>query len=361
LLPAFFLLSPRLFAADWAAPLTNRAPRAEVVVVSHPAATEAFQPRPGIIREMVARGVTKLTGQTNPAAAWRQIAGTNETLGLKVHAAAGRNSGTRVEVVAAVIEGLLEAGTPPERIVVWDRREKDLRAGGFADLAARYGVRVRGALEAGWDATVFYDTALLGNLMFGDLEFGQTPEGTSRKSHLSKLLTQDITRHISIAPALNHNEAGVAGHLWSLALGGADNVWRFESKPERLATAVPELFALPEIADRTALFITDALICQYQGGQRDLLHYAVVANELRFSRDPVASDVLTLRQIADARAQAEARPARPFDDELYRNAALLELGVADPKRIAVTTVKLAGTPRQRRRGNRARRAAPGGR
>lgn len=310
---------------------------------------------------MVARGVTKLTGEADAAAAWRQIAGTNETLGLKVHAAAGRNSGTRVEVVAAVIEGLLAAGTPPERIVVWDRREKDLRAGGFADLAARYGVRVRGALEAGWDATVFYDTALLGNLMFGDLEFGQAPEGTSRKSHLSKLLTQDITRHISIAPALNHNEAGVAGHLWSLALGGADNVWRFESRPDRLATAVPELFALPEIADRTALFITDALICQYQGGQRDLLHYAVVANELRFSRDPVASDVLTLRQIADARAQAENRPVRPFDDELYRNAALLELGVADPKRIAVTTVKLAETRRQRRRGNRVRRAAPGGR
>jgi len=313
--------------------------------VHHPDATESFQPRPDIIRDMVAAGITKFTGQPDAVRAWRQIAGTNETLGIKVHAAAGRNSGTRLAVVASVIEGLLAAGVAPGRIVVWDRQEKDLRAGGFTEFAARYGVRVRGAREAGWDPDVYYDTALLGNLMYGDLEFGRAEEGVSRKSHLSTLLTQDITRHICIAPALNHNAAGVAGHLWGLALGGVDNVWRFESEAGRLATAVPEIFALPEIADRTELFITDALLCQYQGGQRDLLHYSVVANELRFSRDPVASDMLTLKQISDAREQRGERSAAAFDAELYRNAALLELGVADPKRITVTTVRLSGAKR----------------
>jgi len=52
--------------------------------------------------------------------------------------------------------------------------------------------------------------------------------------------------------------------------------------------AVPEIYALPVLSDRVALNIVDALICQYQGEERSLLHYTAALNQLRFSRDPVA-------------------------------------------------------------------------
>lgn len=329
-----------LLAAD--GPVLSAAPtRAEVIAVRHPLATEAFKARPEIVELMVERGITRLTGQTNPIAAWRKIAGTNETIGIKVYTATGRNVGTRPEVAAAVVNGLIAAGVKRDHIIIWDRQIADLRAAGFTTLGETLGIRVLGAAEAGWNPKVYYDAALIGHLVYGDLEFGKKEEnGVGRKSHLSKLLTRDITRIINIAPVLNHSEAGVSGNLYSLAIGGADNTWRFEASPERLATAVPDLYALPEISDRVVLNISDALICQYEGGQRDLLHYSKVMNELRFSRDPVALDVLALQDIEQSRNK-EGRPSKPFNSELYKNAALIELGIADLKRIDVIPIHAA--------------------
>jgi hypothetical protein len=107
-----------------------------------------------------------------------------------------------------------------------------------------------------------------------------------------------------------------------------------------LATAVPDIYGQPQLCDRVVLNLSDALICQYQGGQRDLLHYSRVLNELRFSRDPVALDVLALQDIDRGRG-TESRTSRPAMVELYRNAALIELGVADAQRIDVVKIHAA--------------------
>jgi hypothetical protein len=133
---------------------------------------------------------------------------------------------------------------------------------------------------------------------------------------------------------LNHNLAGVSGNLYSLASGSVDNFARFESDPGRLATAVPEIYALKELSDRVVLNIVDALICQYEGGERGLLHYSATLNELRFSRDPVALDVLSIQELEHQRRSSHAPEVKPTL-ELYNNAALLELGVSEPKAIHV--------------------------
>jgi len=212
-------------------------------------------------------------------------------------------------VVEAVVKSLLAAGLPPRQIVVWDKHLSDLRQAGFFELAERYGVRVAGGAEAGYDEKSFYETALLGQLVWGDLEFGRKGEGVGRKSYLSKLVTQQMTRMINITPLLNHNLAGVSGNLWSLAMGSVDNAIRFENDPARLATAVPEIVALP--------------------------HYSVALNQLWFSTDPVALDLLSLQEIARQRKAAKAPPVKT-NLELYRNAALLEIGVSDTHHIDVT-------------------------
>jgi len=126
----------------------------------------------------------------------------------------------------------------------------------------------------------------------------------------------------------------VSGHLHSLALGSVDNTLRFESSPRALAEAVPEIFALPALFDRLALCITDALICQYQGEQLTRLHYATPLSQLRFSKDPVALDTLSLAELEAQRKQA-GLPSTKFSPELYKNAALLELGVGDARQIRV--------------------------
>jgi hypothetical protein len=132
-------------------PLATNSPRAQVVIVHDPEATEAFKPDPDRVRQMVQRGITELTGKTNAAAAWSSLAGTNEVIGIKVHSAPGPDSGTRPVVVAAIVEGLLSAHIPSNHIVIWDRQRADLRRSGFLELSERYGVRVQGSANEGFD------------------------------------------------------------------------------------------------------------------------------------------------------------------------------------------------------------------
>jgi len=314
---------------------TNAVTRAKVVIVQDPLAIDAFQPNQARVRAMVDRGITALTGKTKVADAWLSLVSTNDTIGIKVFSEPGPNSGTRPAVVAAVIEGLREAGLPAGHITIWDKHRTDLRLAGYYDLAKQLGVRVAGSAESGYDEKVFYDTPLLGNLVWGDFEFGKKGEGIGRKSFVSKLVTTQMTKIINITPMMNNNEAGVFGNLFSLAIGSVDNTVRFESDHDRLATAIPEIYALPALSDHVVLNITDALICQYLGEERSLLHYSAILNELRFSRDPVALDVLSVQELERQRQLAKVQEPKTNTD-LFANAALLELGVANPTNIDIT-------------------------
>jgi hypothetical protein len=286
---------------------------------------------------MVERAITNLTGKASLAESWRCFVSTQDVVGIKVFSLPGANSGTRPAVVAAVVEGLLAADVPPKNVIVWDKQVTDLRLAGFFALAERYGIRVAGSAQAGYDENISYPSPVIGNLVWGDLEFGRKGDGIGRKSFVSKLVSHQMTKIINVSPLLNHNLAGVSGNLYSLASGSVDNFVRFESDPGRLATAVPEIYALPELSDHVVLNIVDALICQYEGGERGLLHYSATLNELRFSRDPVALDVLSIQELERQRLASHAPEVKP-SLELYNNAGLLELGVSDLKAIQVDRV-----------------------
>jgi hypothetical protein len=317
----------------------NPSPRASVVVIEDPAATEIFVPQPQPVRGMIDTGLKRFTGRDSSALAWRLMIQPHDTVGIKVFSAPGEIIGTRPVVVVAVIESLLAAGIQADRIIVWDKYLHDLRLAGFFDLQKRFGIQVRSSADAKWDAGITYENAIIGKPIWGDHEFGRTGKEIGRNSHFSRLVTREITRHIIISPLLNHNVAGVSGNLMSLALGSVDNTIRFETKIPAMSEAVPEIFGHEKLFDRIALVIVDALICQYQGEENNLLHYAKVLNQLRFSKDPVALDVLSLHELEAQRKKA-GLPFRTFPRNLYRNAALLELGIANPRHILVDHHKI---------------------
>jgi hypothetical protein len=257
-------------------------------------------------------------------------------VGIKVFSRPGAISGTRPPVVEAVVQGLLAAGLPATNITVWDRHVANLRLAGFMDLAQRYGVRVAGSFEAGFDENTFYETALLGQLVHGDVEFGRSGPRVGRRSFASKLVTDGMSRIISIVPLLNNNQTGVSGHCWGLALASVDNTLRFETSPGRLAEAIPEILALEgvNLRERTVLAITDSMLCQYEGEERQLLHYSTVLDQLWFGTDPVALDALAVHEIGRQRSAADVAGPSPALDT-YENCSLLELGVSDTNRIDV--------------------------
>jgi hypothetical protein len=312
----------------------------QVVSVENSDAISNFQANAEVVQAMVNCGLTNLTGINTVALAWRSLVSTQDIVGIKVFSAPGILAGTRPAVVTAVVLGLFDAGVPPKNIIIWDKYEKNLRAAGFFKLAAELGVRAAGGAETGYDPANFYrpGTAIIGNLIWGDLEFGQTNSGVGRNSFVSKLVSRQITKIISIAPLLNQADVGVCGHLYSLALGSVDNTQRFENDSYRLATAMPEIYALPLLGDRVVLNITDALIGQYEGGSRILLHYSTVLNQLWFSRDPVALDMLSIKELASERRAAGAPPLNPNLD-LYANANLLQLGENNLEKIHVEKIK----------------------
>lgn len=303
-----------------------------------PEATETYKTRPERIRTMLDRGITNITSRPTPAEAWRSLLTTNDVVGIKVFSLPGPNSGTRPAVVSALVEELLAAGLPSTNIVIWDRQSVDLRLAGYYELAHRYGIRVAGSMQSGFDTTNVYENPLLGNLVWGDFEFGNKSEGVGRKSYVSKLVSQQLTKIINVSPLLNHTLAGVSGNIYGLASGSVDNVARFETDAERMARTLPEIYALPSLSDRVVMNIVDALICQYEGGERGLLHYSTVLNEIRLSKDPVALDVLSVKELDHQRQMSGTPKAKPSID-LYEVAALLELGVNDLKRIDVETLR----------------------
>ena len=320
-------------------PLSSNA-GARVVIVQNSDAINNFQPDAATVQAMVDRGITNLTGKAAIASAWRSLVSTQDVVGIKVFSAGGEISGTRPAVVAAVVRGLLQAGLPPKHIIIWDKRADDLRAAGFFKLARQLGVRAEGAVEAGFDPTNYYqpDSAIIGSLVYGDLEFGKTGDNVGRRSFVTKILSREVTRIISIAPLLNQPSAGVCGHLYSLAFGSVDNTLRFQNDPDRLAVAVPEINALPAVGDRLVLCITDALIGQYEGGASVLLPYSTVLDQLWFSRDPVALDTVAIREL-DRERQAAGAWGFPPDLEIYTNAVLLQLGINDPSQIHIEKVQ----------------------
>jgi hypothetical protein len=313
-----------------------------IVVVQGENLLNAYLPDETRVADAFNRGLTAFTMTTTVSNAWRSLVATNDVVGIKVFSQPGPVCGTRPAVVAAIVRGLLAAGLQPEQIIIWDKHAADLRTAGFFDLARTLPVRVAGAAEAGYDTNTFYlpDSPVVGQLVWGDLEFGSTNKDFSvgKKSFVSKLVSQQITKIISVAPLLNENSAGVCGHFFSLGLGSIDNTRRFEDSADRLATALPEIDALPVIGDRVALNVTDALLAQYQGGPAGYLQFSTVRNEIWLGRDPVALDTLALKELMLLRRGLGA-PQLPTNFAIYTNAVLLQLGVNDPSRIQIEKVQ----------------------
>lgn len=339
-----------LFAALFGGPLTAGAAElfpppatnafATVVVVQGENLLNAFLANSNRVQAAFNHGLLSLTQASNVPAAWRTLVQTNDVVGIKVFSQPGPLSGTRPAVVAAIVRGLLAAGLPPDHVVIWDKRAEDLRAAGYFQLGAMLGVRVAAAVETGYDKNTYYlpESPVTGALVWGDLEFGETGPDIGKKSYVTRLLTHNFTKIISVAPLINNNTAGLCGQFYSLCLGSVDNTRRFEDNPDRLAVVLPEIYALPSVGDRVTLLVTDALLAQYQGGPASYLQYSTELDQIWLSRDPVALDTLGLKELARERAAAGA-PPQPANFQIYTNAVLLQLGINDPSRIRVVKVE----------------------
>lgn len=312
---------------------------ARIVVAQGENLLEHFLPYDDRVEQTFNLGLLQFTRTTSVANAWRTLVSSNDTVGIKIFSEPGPLCGTRPAVVKAAVRGLLASGVPAGKIILWDKHTAKLRNAGYFQIAQQLGIKIAGAAESGYDTNTFYlpESPVIGALVWGDVEFGNTNSGVGKKSFVSKLISQRITKIISIAPLINENGAGICGHFYNLGMGSIDNTRRYEGDRDRLAAALPEIYALPVIGDRVALHITDALLGQYQGGPASYVQYCARPQQIWFSRDPVALDTLGLNELLRERRNANSTP-QPSNFEIYTNAALLQLGVRDPAKIQIERI-----------------------
>ncbi len=297
-----------------------------ILIINCPTATVDFIVNDTAVRVAIDTGICKLTGASDITNAWKHFLNTNDVLGIKVFTKPGPVCGTRVGLVGALVSSIIASGILPNtNIIIWDHNKVDLTNAGFLNLEKKWGIQVLDVLQTGYDTNVFYENPIVGNLNWGDVEFGLSPENTSRKSRVTRILSQKVTRLFLITPLVYHPRFGICGHLYHLGLQSVDNTQRFIRDQDTFAIAIPEICAIEQIGDKLALCITDALLCQYEGGPTGQPHYVVPLNQIWIGTDPIATDLLGLQQIQKVR-QKMGLPLIKRSLQLWENASLLQLG-----------------------------------
>ncbi len=281
-------------------------PKSRVVLVRNAAAVTAFTVDADKVRAMVSAGIQKLTGHPDDAAAWSEFVSSNDVVGIKINTQSAPIQVTRPALVDAVIDGLRTAGVSPTNIVVWDRDAMKMHEAGYSVGVQTSGVLVASILpDTGWDASTFYESKLVGRLIWGDLLFARGNTELSTQSHLPKLLTKTITKLINIPVLQDDDGSGLAGCLYSVSVDIVDNNRRFEMFGQKADPAILSICAMPAVRSKLVLNIMDGLIGGFAGGPVFKPRYSWLYGGLYFSRDPVAVDAVSLALLEAKRKDAK--------------------------------------------------------
>lgn len=279
-----------------------------VVEVTHCGAVVGEVVMAGPVRDIVARGMTELTGRATEEAAWKALFSPGDVVGIKVSPVGYPKVFSQVATVAEIVRGLGLAGVTPDKIVVFDRYRDYLDACGYA-AALPAGVRFAAASPAyandqtvttGYDTSVFVD---LPRVYPGD----DPANPVKRRSHLCDIVSREVTKVINVPALKDHGSAGITCALKNMTYGCVNNVARTHSAPDNWTKDfVPAVAAIPALRSKVVLHIADALIACFDGGPAPdgVTFRTFVGASLFFATDPVALDRVGWKLLDEQRAKA---------------------------------------------------------
>jgi uncharacterized protein (DUF362 family) len=302
--------------------------------------------------------VMAVTGQQTVSAAWESLVKPSDIVGIKVCANGAPLFSTHPAVVNAIVSGLMDAGVPPENIVVWDREKNLLKLAGFRSRIGGYRLMWS---EGNYDPKAVITSPISGKLIYGDLLFVSKPPDTlkgevipdrqenekkrprnsdnlSDESHLSSVLTHAVTKVINVPVLSDHFLCGLSGALFNMTIQNLDNWRRLVQDPINGDPSIPEAYADPRIGDKVVFQVMDGLIALYAGAPFGDANYAIHYGTLFASKDPVAMDAVALQRIDEWRRGAQMEPASKTAKYLP-TAFSYGLGNADLRKIEVVDVR----------------------
>lgn len=324
----------------------------KVVEVHNSKAMVDEKPDPKTIKLMFERGIKNLTNQ-NLKKSFAQFFEKDDVVGIKVNPVGAGLISSRLEVVDAIIDWLLDNGIKKENIIIWDRFDYMLTDAGFT--SERYpGIGIEGLQtmdeaaaegktedDSRWlkpdgthistenfDMEVYYwspidapkDKAYLNQHVFN-----------GEYSYFGKLLTQKLTKIINV-PVFKNTGNGISMATKNLGYGAICNTNRLH-RP-LFFDVCTEVLAFPVIRDKLVLNITDGLRAQYDGGPMPNAQFTYLFNTLFFATDPFALDMVCHNLIVQKRKEMNVNVnEHPRFTEYLRYAERLGLGIADTEKI----------------------------
>jgi len=311
-----------------------------------------------VVREMMARGMCRLTGEKTPVAAWRRFIQPSDVVGIKVNCGGYPWCVSAYEIVAEIVRQLGAVGVPPTRVYVYERFQNQLDEVDYAPHLPE-GVQIVAAESAnrhadsrGYDPATYVEADLFGE------------EDT--RSNMMRLVSERLTKVINVPNMKDHGATGATGCLKNIAYGSFSNVARTHRHGKsHTYSFVGTLASVEPLRSRTVLQIMDGLRGVWHGGPfARTRRYVFYPKQILFGTDPVAIDRLLL-DIIDDKRKAEgaisiydrsarylkvddgaARDADPNVNIIIREpghveyAGQLGLGVADKAKIAVEDVQV---------------------
>ncbi len=251
-----------------------------------------------VVREMMARGMCALTGDTTAGAAWRRFFVASDVVGIKVNCGGYPWCVSAYEIVAETVRQLGEVGIPPSQVYVYERFQNQMDEVNYAPHLPA-GVQIVAAERAnrrvdltGYDPATYVEADLFGE--------------DDTRSNLMRLVSERLTKIINIPNMKDHGATGATGCLKNIAYGSFSNVARTHSRGKsHTYSFVGTLASVEPLRSRTVLQIMDGLRGVWHGGPfARTRRYVFYPKQIIFGTDPVAIDRLLL-DIIDNKRKAE--------------------------------------------------------
>jgi uncharacterized protein DUF362 len=257
-----------------------------------------------VVREMMARGICALTGESTVPAAWRRFFEPSDIVGIKVNCGGHPWVVSSREIVAEAIEQLRGVGIPPSRVYVYERfqnqlddvdyapdlpSEVEIVAAERANPFARDPGAAQGSPKGGYDPATYVEANFFGE------------EDT--RSSMMRLVSQSLTKIINVPNMKDHGATGATGCLKNIAYGSFSNVARTHYRGKsHTFSFVGTLATVEPLRSRTVLQIMDGLRGVWHGGPfAPTRRYVFYPRQILFGTDPVAIDRLLLDVIDQER------------------------------------------------------------
>ena len=237
----------------------------------------------GSVSEKLAAGILLATGRDAVRFFASKITPA-DTVGIKLNTLSGRPLAPRRELVEALVALLVKAGAPEERILVFERSDRELQRAGFDIRKEGKGYRCYGTE--------------------GQYE-GEVEESYSVGGCFSTILSRRVTKLINFGVLKDHDLSGVSVGLKNY-YGVIHNPNKYHGN--NCTPFAAHLAAHPHIRGKHVLTVVDAEILQYHGGPAYRSDKAVRFGAVAASTDLVACDAWGFNEIERARKANGLKP-----------------------------------------------------